>query len=550
MDKKTTEPVYFLLVDDLEENLLALEGVLRREGLVLLKARSGRDALEQLLEHDVALAFLDVQMPEMDGFELAELMRGTERTRHVPIIFLTAGSADRQRRFRGYDAGAVDFLVKPLEPHVLRSKADVFFEVYRQRREVARQRDELKTATDENLRLLKKSHEYAQALEEADRRKNEFLAMLAHELRNPLAAISNAVEVTKRTSTGESEGWTTQVIETQVKNLSRLIDDLLDISRITRGKIQLKKQIVDAAQVIERAVNSVIPLIRAREHDLSVTFCHENACVEVDPTRLEQIVANLLNNAAKYSNDRAQIRLSTSVSAGSLVIAVEDTGVGIEPEQLASMFELFVQGEHSMARSEGGLGIGLTLVRRLVEMHGGSVEAHSEGAGRGSTFIVRIPVATGAPAADDRRRRVAASTPGGPRRRILVVDDNADTVLGLSRLLRLMGHDVQAAHDGTEALAVAEQFGPDFILMDLGLPGIDGYEVTARLRARESGRRAVIVAVSGYGQETDRRRSREAGFDHHLLKPVDFDALTAIIATEEPASEQVPERVPFRSTDP
>lgn len=528
MNAMPADPVYFLLVDDLEDNLLALDGVLRSDGVVLLKARSGPEALELLLKHEVALAFVDVQMPEMDGFELAELMRGMERTRRVPIIFLTAGSADWQRRFRGYEAGAVDFLHKPLEPHVLRSKADVFFELYRQRREVARQRDELKAATEENLKLLNESRRYAKALEEADQRKDEFLAMLAHELRNPLAAIGNAVQVSKKTASQEHHAWATQVIVGQVKNLSRLIDDLMDISRITRGKIQLKKRVLDVQPVIEHAVHSVASLVRAREHELSVEYGHGDAQVDVDPTRLEQVVANLLNNAAKYSEDKAAIRLSTTAVAGELLITVKDNGVGIPPEQLASMFDLFVQGKHSMARSEGGLGIGLTLVRRLVEMHGGSIMAESKGHGHGSTFTVRLPVAKDVPSES------GVEAPGqavvASKRRILVVDDHADTVLGLSRLLILLGHDVQTAHDGKEALAIVDRFLPDLILMDIGLPDLDGYQVAARLRERDCCKETVIVAVSGYGQEEDRRRSREAGFDHHLIKPLDHDALLMILS--------------------
>ncbi|WP_406698004.1 response regulator [Singulisphaera sp. Ch08] len=532
MNATPTDPVYFLLVDDLEDNLLALDGVLRSDEVVLLKARSGPEALELLLKYEVALAFIDVQMPVMDGFELAELMRGTERTRRVPIIFLTAGNADWQRRFRGYEAGAVDFLHKPLEPHVLRSKADVFFELYRQRREVARQRDELKAATEENLKLLNESRRTSKALEEADRRKDEFLAMLAHELRNPLAAIGNAVQVSKKTASQEHHEWATQVIVGQVRNLSRLIDDLMDISRITRGKIQLKTRVLDVKPVIEHAVHSVTSLIRAREHELSVEYGHGDAQVEVDPTRLEQVVANLLSNAAKYSEDKASIRLSTTVAGGELLIRVKDTGVGIPPEQLASMFDLFVQGDHSMARSEGGLGIGLTLVRRLVEMHGGSIVAESQGTGQGSTFTVRLPLAKSIPIVDrgDQRAEVQDQAAVTAKHRILVVDDHVDTVLGFSRLLTLMGHDVQIAHDGKEALAIVDRFLPDFILMDIGLPGLDGYQVAARLRELECCQKTVIVAISGYGQEEDRRRSREAGFNHHLIKPLDYDALVLILS--------------------
>jgi signal transduction histidine kinase len=526
MITKPANPVHFLLVDDLESNLLALEALLRRERLVLLKAQSGTDALELLLKHEVALALIDIQMPGMDGFELAELMRGSERTRRVPIIFLTAGSADRQRRFRGYEAGAVDFLQKPVEHEILRSKADVFFELYSQR-------DELRVATEENTRLLKESRQYAAALEEAGRRKDEFLAMLAHELRNPLAAISNATQVSKRATGDEHHQWATQVIEGQVKNLSRLIDDLLDVSRITRGTIQLQRQVLDVRPVIERAIDSVTLLIQAREHRLSVEYGHGDRRVDVDPMRLEQIAANLLNNAAKYTEDRGHIQISTAIEGEELVVAITDTGLGIPPEQLSEMFELFVQGNRAMARSEGGLGIGLTIVRRLVEMHGGSVTATSEGSGLGSTFKVRLPLVREAPrtvASGD--APISEPTANAARARILVVDDNLDTASGLARLLSLRGHEVRSAGDGKEALAIADRFAFDFILLDIGLPGMDGYELLRTLRARERCMDVVMVAISGYGQEADLRRSREAGFDHHLVKPVDHAALMAIVAGE------------------
>ncbi len=244
-------PVYFLLVDDLEENLIALEALLKKDGLVLLKARSGTQALELLLKHDVALALVDIQMPGLDGFELAELMRGTERTRRVPIIFLTAGNADQKRRFKGYEAGAVDFLQKPIEPDVLRSKAEVFFALYRQRQEVALQRDELKAATEENIRLLEESRKYAEALKEADRRKDEFLAVLAHELRNPLAPVKNAAEILRLSGADDKvRNSAREIIERQISHMSRLIDDLLDVARIARGKIELRKSSADLVAIV------------------------------------------------------------------------------------------------------------------------------------------------------------------------------------------------------------------------------------------------------------------------------------------------------------
>ncbi|OJW15866.1 MAG: hybrid sensor histidine kinase/response regulator [Planctomycetales bacterium 71-10] len=524
MSDATHEPVYFLMVDDREENLVAQEALLRRDGLVLLRARSGPDALELLLKHEVALALVDVQMPGMDGFELAELMRGSERTRRVPIIFLTAGGADQSRRFRGYGAGAVDFLNKPLEPDVLRSKVDVFFEL-------ARQRDELKAALAENARLLEESRRHAAVLREADRFKDEFLAMLAHELRNPLAVVSNAIQVWKRSDRPEHQGWAKQVIENQLTTLSRLIDDLLDVSRITHGKIRIKKQVLDPGAILNQAVEAVSPLIEERKHELTVDLGHGSARIDVDPTRLEQVVVNLLANAAKYSGDSSRIRLASRVEGDRLVVSVEDEGVGIAPEQLPRMFELFAQGERSIARSEGGLGIGLTLVKSLVELHGGTIDARSEGLGRGSTFTVRLPLADApaAEAADAASRDRAAPA---RRLRVLVVDDNADTAWGLSRLLQLHGHDVAIAHDGPAAVASARESRPDAVLLDIGLPGMTGYEVARKIREEPGCRDARLIAVTGYAQDKDRARTREAGFDDHMAKPVDLDALLAKL--EEP----------------
>ena len=516
-------PVYFLMVDDREANLVALEALLRREGLVLLRAASGPDALELLLKYEVALALIDVQMPGMDGFELAELMRGAERTRRVPIIFLTAGGADQSRRFRGYEAGAVDFLNKPLEPDVLRSKVEVFFEL-------ARQRDELKSTLAQNARLLEETRRHAAALKETDRLKDEFLAMLAHELRNPLSAVSNAIQVWKRSDRPDHQEWAKQVIENQMKTFSRLIDDLLDVSRINHGKIRIKKQVVDPGPILDQAVEAVTPLIVDRKHELTVEKRHGSSLVEVDPTRLEQVVVNLLTNAAKYSGDASKIRLASHAEGPDLVISVKDAGIGIPPEQLPRMFELFAQGDRSIARSEGGLGIGLTLVKSLVELHGGSISAESEGLGLGSTFTVRLPLAEVEGAGpDDGDSDASEADDRGSRLQILVVDDNADTAWGLSRLLQLHGHDVDVAHDGPAAVDSARRIRPDVVLLDIGLPGMNGYEVARKLRDSSLGTRSRLIAVTGYGQEKDRDRAREAGFDDHLTKPVDLDRLLALL---------------------
>jgi PAS domain S-box-containing protein len=364
-------------------------------------------------------------------------------------------------------------------------------------------------------------------LREHDRQKDEFLAMLAHELRNPLSAVGNAVTVLKMSSNAADVGFAQDVITRQMRHLTRLIDDLLDVSRISRGKIELRREVVEATPILDSATESVRPLIGERKHSLEVDVERGELWVDADPTRLEQVVVNLLNNAAKYSENSGRIRLSARNEGDEVVIRVGDEGIGIPPEKLPQMFELFAQGDRSLARSEGGLGIGLTVVKKLVEMHGGTVAASSEGPGKGSVFAIRLPAAG--------RQGVGKSPPeargasAARRARILVVDDNVDTARGMSRLLKLLGHDIATAYSGLEALEVARKHRPEFVLLDIGLPGMDGYEVASRLRREQCCEGAMIVAVSGYGQEEDRRRSRDAGFDFHLIKPVDPDVLVALL---------------------
>lgn len=393
MTDAASPTVYCLLVDDREENLIALEAVLRQEGLQLIQARSGSEALEALLQYDIALALIDVQMPEMDGFELAELMRGAERTKRVPIIFLTAATEEQQRRFRGYEAGAVDFLHKPIEPHVLKSKAGVFFELFRQRQEVARHRDELKGLLDENSRLLAQSREQSEMLQNQDRRKNEFLATLAHELRNPLAPIMSAVEVVRNGHLSkEEEVEVYDIVQRQVQHMVRLIDDLLDISRISRDKIQLRLEKVAIGDVVRNAVETSAPLIAEAGHELTVDLPGEPIEIDGDAVRLSQIVANLLNNAAKYTPDGGRIDLTVVPLDEMVEIRVKDNGIGIPPELITDVFGMFHQIDQHLDLSKGGLGIGLTLVKRLVEMHNGQIAVESDGEGKGSEFIVRLPL--------------------------------------------------------------------------------------------------------------------------------------------------------------
>ncbi len=370
--------------------------------------------------------------------------------------------------------------------------------------------------------------EQAERLRDHDRHKDEFLAMLAHELRNPLAAIGNAVQLTSRSNLHEHVEWSMDVITRQMRHLTRLIDDLLDVSRISRGKIELRRDVIDIAPILEGAAATARAIVEERKHTLDLDIDRGRLWADVDATRLEQVVANLLNNAAKYSEDGSHITLTARREGGDVVVTVRDRGIGIPAEKLPQMFELFAQGDRSLARSEGGLGIGLTVVKKLVELHGGTVTAASEGPGKGSEFTIRLPAAARPDASE--ATPVEPTKPEGRASRVLIVEDNVDTARGMARLLTLIGHEVATAHDGFAALDVARRFAPECILLDIGLPGMDGYEVASRLRREECCKDALIVAISGYSQDEDRRRSKAAGFDHHLIKPLDHDALLALLS--------------------
>lgn len=362
-------------------------------------------------------------------------------------------------------------------------------------------------------------------LAEADRRKNEFLAMLAHELRNPLSAIHSAVKVSQTSNSTELLPQTLGIIERQAKNLARLIDDLLDVARITQGKVELRRESVDLISVINRAAQATRPLVEQKHHELTFETDFGPLRVDADPTRLEQIVGNLLTNAAKYTEPHGRIIVSARRDGAEAVIRVRDNGVGIAPDMLPKVFELFTQVDRSLARSEGGLGIGLSLVKRLVEMHGGTIAATSEPS-RGSEFTVRLPLVEAALGGSEPERR---SKVVGAGRRVLIVDDNADTAHLTGRLLQSMGFEVRLCHDGREAIESAREFSPKGVLLDIGLPGIDGYEVARQLRQVECCRDTLIIGASGYGDPLSRELAREAGFDHHLVKPVDIEAIAELV---------------------
>jgi signal transduction histidine kinase/CheY-like chemotaxis protein len=370
----------------------------------------------------------------------------------------------------------------------------------------------------------------ANDLSEADRRKNEFLAMLAHELRNPLAPISHATQALRLAeSDRKSVHAATEMLERQVGQMVRLVDDLLDISRINRGKIELRKDRIELAPIISQAVEATRALYKSMNHELTVTLPPHSIYLDADPARLAQVVGNLLNNACKFTDAGGHVWLTVEQDRGQAVIRVRDNGIGIAADLLPRLFEMFVQADTSQERSREGLGIGLTLVKTLVETQGGTVEAHSEGPGLGSAFVIRMPTVAETP------RPLPPETVPEPlpaiRRRILVVDDNEDAAEWLATVLRLNGHETHVAHDGLEAIRSAEEIRPDAMLLDIGLPRLDGYEVCRRIRAQAWGQDLLLIALTGWGQEEDRQESRDAGFDAHLVKPVDDEVLLKLLAS-------------------
>jgi two-component system CheB/CheR fusion protein len=386
----------------------------------------------------------------------------------------------------------------------------------------------------ERKRLEEGQQQRIRELAEADRNKNEFLAMLAHELRNPLAPLSNALQILRMSEADSSAAERArEMMERQLHHLVRLVDDLLDMSRIMSGKIGLRKEKVEAASVITRAIETIQPLVESQGHQLHVALPAKPVWLHGDLVRLAQVIGNLLHNSAKYMERGGQIWLSSEKEGDTLVVRVRDAGIGIDPDVLPCIFDLFTQANHSASRAQGGLGIGLTLVRRLVEMHSGSVSAFSEGLGKGSEFVVRLPVVSGAAPAHEALTKANGATPSPPvpGHRVLVVDDNRDAADSLAVLLRILGQDVQVAHDGPAALEAARRQRPDVVFLDIGMPGMDGYDVARGLRRQPGLERVKLIALTGWGQEEDRQRSQEAGIEHHLVKPAELEILKAILAT-------------------
>jgi CheY-like chemotaxis protein/two-component sensor histidine kinase len=371
------------------------------------------------------------------------------------------------------------------------------------------------------------------ALRETDRRKDEFLATLAHELRNPLAPIRNSLQILKTPDVdAPTVERSLEMMERQVQQLVRLVDDLMDVSRVMRGRIELRRERIELSAVVARAIETVQPLIDAHRQRLTLQVPEDSLPIDVDQLRMAQVVGNLLTNAAKYTEPGGRIDVSANRDNDAAVLRIRDNGIGIDPKMLPRIFELFVQVDQATTRSQGGLGIGLTLVKNLVEMHNGTVEAHSEGDGKGSEFVVRLPLVA--------KQRVATSggesgrqtpeTPSPSGFRLLVVDDNRDAANSLALLLKLQGHEVRVAYSGIAALETARTYRPDMVFLDIGMPDMDGYEVARRLRQEPGLEKIVLAALTGWGQQEDRRRAAEAGFNHHLVKPPEPKTREAVLA--------------------
>jgi signal transduction histidine kinase len=507
------ERVQILLVDDQPGKLLSYEAMLADLDATLIRAGSASEALQELLRNEIAVVLIDVCMPGLDGFELAAMIRGHPRYRNTAIILVSAVLVNDVHRLKGYHSGAMDYVGVPVVPEILRAKVAVFADLYRKSRRLERVNEELEQRVEERTAALRAS----------DRRKDEFLAILAHELRNPLAPMLNSLHLLRSPGDHVDRTQALEVMDRQLGHLVRLVDDLLDVSRITTGKLDLRTEPVKIHEALEHAVERVESEIQQKGQLLEVEVSGDDGLVvEGDEMRLTQIFSNLLHNASKFTGRGGKIAVRALRTGSEIEVSVRDTGEGIAPEQLERIYDLFSQGDRSLERRHGGLGIGLTIVKRLVELHGGAVVARSDGPGSGSEFLVRLPLpavaATELPRADPEEGRPAPQ-------RVLVVDDNRDNLESLSLLLEVAGNEVRTASDGVSAVAAAEAFRPEVVLLDVGMPHMNGYDACRLIRAHDWGRNILIIALTGWGQEEDRARSHAAGFDQHFVKPVDPKAL-------------------------
>lgn len=542
-----------LVVNDDANSLFALTSLLSEragpESYEVIAAPSGEAGLREVLRHDFAVILLDVNMPGMDGFETAAAIHQRARSADIPIIFVTAFLADEIDRLKAYQQGAVDFLFTPVIPQILHAKVAVFVALASKNAALKRQADELGKRSEElaaTNRQLTREIEERKAAEQQNHAKDEFLAMLGHELRNPLSAISSAAELIGLAGAPpEAVARARAIVQRQSRHLSRIVDDLLDLGRALSGKILLNRQPLDLAALLATCIDTFRATGRAAGYALTLDTAP--GWIDGDATRVEQIASNLIDNALKYTAPGGRIAVAVELDDDEVLLRVSDTGVGITAELLPHVFDVFVQGASSIDRAQGGLGIGLALVRRLAELHGGGASVRSAGPGSGSTFEIRLPRAmpgAGQPGlaapAQAPAAGMAADTTAPAKPSLLLVEDNEDGREMMAMMLSGHGYQVRHAADGLEGLALAAQFQPDLALVDIGLPGIDGYEVARRLRADPRTRAMRLIALTGYGLADDKRRVLDAGFDLHLVKPVDIEHLIAAIDHCPPAAAAPP----------
>lgn len=530
------DAISILLVDDEQRNIDALEAILAQPSYRLLTATDADKALRLLLENDVAAIVLDIKMPGVSGFELAKLIKGTKRFREIPIVFLTAYMVEDQDVLAGYGAGAVDYLTKPVNPQILRQKISIFAELFKKTRALAELNATLEARVLERTAELERSEA---ELRMSAQQKDAFLATLAHELRNPLVPLRTGIDYLRR-QPGQPPA-SAKVVDTmnrQLDHMVRLIDDLLDIARISRGVLELKCEKLVLADVVNESVLDLrsVPSRRSLDIECSVD---DQVAVYADRTRIRQIVGNLLDNAVKYSHTGGTIRVGLERSGDEVSVRVSDQGIGIPADQLDKVFDMFTRVQRPESTLAGGLGLGLAIARQLAEMHGGKLTVSSAGEGSGSTFSLTLPAldvpASSAPAAEASSKTISKDH----KLSIVLIEDNTDVAEVLALWLRDQGHTVQVARDGLEGVELVKSAVPEVVLCDIGLPGIDGVEVCKRIRALELARAPYMVALTGWGMRSDRERTKDAGFDRHLVKPVDMDKLTEVLqllAAERAAS--------------
>ncbi len=581
------EPANVLLVDDNPARLLSYRTVLEPLGERLVEATSGTEALRAVMNNDFAVIVLDVNMPDMDGFETASLIHQHPRFEKTPIIFVSAVNVSDMDRLQGYKLGAVDYVMVPIIPEILRGKVAVLAELFRKRCELQRLNGELADAnarlarsnealriererevhklnqalTDSNVKLAASNRELKQEIDErcrieerlreADRRKDEFLATLAHELRNPLAPIQSALNVYRlgHGVAGAEGGMFYQIFERQTRLLVHMVDDLLDVSRITRGRLQLRIERTSLGDILAAAIETAQPLIDEGQHRLEVHLPPQPVHLDADPHRLTQVFGNLLNNACKFSDPDSAIMVRARTDGGSVAIDIRDSGIGLTEQQVRFIFDLFAQADTSLERPHSGLGIGLTLSQRLVELHGGQIRASSDGLGTGSTFTVTLPIVVpDATSAEEPAPAPAEATMGSLR--IMVVDDNRDSADMLAMSLQIMGHQVRAVYSPLGVTQACADFEPELMIIDIGMPQLNGLALAERLRACAwRGRPPRLVALTGWGQAEDRKRSLAAGFADHLVKPAKLATIERVCRETWAAREAQRGQVAARQPD-